>query len=170
MQASMFQKLEPYVVYEGFSMGSQPSSSGMSEIQDAIWNNEKVIIIIDDSNFASRVTDYLTIGRSCLAEGEDETMMQRACFLCSSSSPSQLICSLPKKFSHPALMFIQESFVSSINYSIAPSLVKTQLDRWGLAHSRITAFTRLALERKVDTGLSSVDSSFSVATASVART
>ena len=90
----MFQKLEPYVVYEGFSMGSQPSSSGMSEIQDAIWNNEKVIIIIDDSNFASRVTDYLTIGRSCLAEGEDETMMQRACFLCSSadchksSSPS----------------------------------------------------------------------------------
>lgn len=151
----MFQQLEPYVIYQGFSIGRSPNPIGMAELQEALWSNEKVVIIVDDTSFAERVFSYLTIGRSCLAADEDETILQRACFLSSFNSPSRLICALPKKFSHPALMFIQESFISTVNYSVAPSLVKTQLDRWGINHPRIIPYTRLALEQEVDATASS---------------
>lgn len=141
----MFQ--EPYVVYQGFVMGRTPNQDALRELQSALLKHEKVYILIDDSDFSERVYNYLRIGRAILEEGEDEIVLQRACFL---SSCAELLRSLPKKFSHPALIFIRDNFRSKLNYSISPSLIKTQLQRWGLNHPRIIGLTKLELEHRVD--------------------
>ena len=138
---------EPYVVYQGFAMGRAPTVEALCELQSALNEHEKIYILIDDTCFSERVYEYLRIGRSALEKDEDETVLQRACFL---SSSSELLRSLPKKFSHPALVYIQENFKFKLNHSIAPSLIKTQLQRWGLSHPRIIGLTKLDLEYKVD--------------------
>jgi hypothetical protein len=149
---------EPYVVYQGFTMGRLPTVEALMELQTALCNYDKVYILIDDSCFAERVYNYLTIGRPGLEADEDETVLQRACFL---SSASELLRSLPKKFSHPALIFIRDNFKSKVDHSIAPSLIKTQLQRWGLSHQRIIGVTKLDLEFKVDRASSAYQAALS---------
>lgn len=66
------------------------------------------------------------------------------------SARTQLATSLPQSFSHPALNFIKKELEQTVQEDIAPRLVDLQLKTWGIDSSSVYAFSKRALENKVD--------------------
>ena len=136
---------EPYVLYNGFELGSFPNNEALKELNQALKSHFNIIILIDDTKFSKKLLSFVQNGE--VVENEDARLYQKAILLI--DSKVNLVSSLPKDATHPALLFIKNSFESDINQRVAPELVNSQIENWGLNHPRIKAFSKTMLEQKV---------------------
>ena len=141
-------KSEPYVIYSGFELGRFPKLSALKELRHALESFYQVVILVEDKTFSDDLLDFIrdgSIQQESLAEDIDLDIYQKANMLIE----TQLVSSLPKEVTHPALLHIRNTFEEETKERVAPRLVKSQLQSWGLEHKRIKAFSRTKLEIEV---------------------
>ena len=141
-------KSEPYVIYSGFELGRFPKLSALKELRHALESFFQVVILIDDKTFSDDLLDFIRDGVSqpgILAENRDQSIYQKANMLVE----TKLVSSLPKDVTHPALLHIKNNYEQEINKRVAPRLVRSQVQSWGLEHKRIKAFSRTKLEKEI---------------------
>jgi hypothetical protein len=179
---------EPYMFYQGFRLGFGLDDSCLKELEAALVSHQRVVILIDDTEFPSLLFSYLQQGSSglrvtpaskrrekrssfCLSEGNRSRELIKTFFESRGSEQiadpfifeqakmqlalldterTELAYSLPKSFSHPALAFIKRQLEETVSLEVAPKLVGCQMERWGLDSPKIVAFSKLALENRVD--------------------
>ena len=137
-------KSEPYVIYTGFELGKYPKVEALKELRYALESFYQVVILVEDSNFSNELISFIQKGET--KDGEDLSIYQKANMLVESN----LVSSLPKEINHPALLHIRDTFEQDINQRVAPRLVKSQAQSWGLEHKRIKVFSKTKLETEVD--------------------
>lgn len=138
---------EPYVIYFGFELGRFPKDDALEELRVALESFYQIVILVDDLQFSKDLLSYIQDSHKGvrLREGSDLNIFQKASLLIKSN----LFSSLPESPNHPALIHIQNSFFDDVTLRVAPRLINSQVESWGLKHKRIRAFSRTKLEKQV---------------------
>ena len=136
-------KSEPYVIYDGFELGKFPKTNALKELKLALQSFYEVAILVNDQEFSNDLLEYIQQG--FLSKDQDAEIFQKANLLIDTT----LVSSLPENATHPALLHLKNNFENDVSTRVAPKLIQTQVQAWGLKHERIKAFSRVKLEQEV---------------------